>query len=494
MQRLIKRSVSSIFLMQSLSGRAYAHTIASQPLPKYVPVPVELELGTVIVIHRHGDRAQISRILGGAYPESETLAAQWQEKLPTERSRRAMMLAAHPGENLVLKGDLEVDVVSTLYSGWDKVNIPYAQLTEVGCSELQMVGRELRQRYVESGFLPPDLAQAAGAVYARSTSMCRTQQSVRSLLAGLFAVDPDAHPAPTAKNPSGLGAPRIFTQERNLETMYPTADGPSGGMLERRAVVLPAGLVARSIPGYGPFEERMRELCGFEEKVNMMQVKEVLTCHASHNIQHVRGWTLEDTHKASEITGFIWGALYKDDALNRLAIGRFLHDLRADLTAAMTGQPESSLDSTEGEAPSPLGKRLLIYSGHDSTLVPVLCALGIYDDVWPPYASFLTLEFASERSGDSSGSEGDVCERAQFVRVLYNNEERRILGEGEWCPLPLLYARMDRMSISRAQYVLEAAQHERKQGEAGSEGKAEAAALEREARAEIAATIDGGPR
>jgi hypothetical protein len=122
-----------------------------------------------------------------------------------------------------------------------------------------------------------------------------------------------------------------------------------------------------------------------------------------------------------------------------------------------------------------------------------LSALLLPLDVWPPYASFLTLEFASERSGDSSGSEGDVFERAQFVRVLYNNEERRILGEGEWCPLPLLYARMDRMSISRAQYILEAAQHEQKQEES-SEGRAEAAALESEARAEIAATIDGSPR
>jgi hypothetical protein len=427
MHSLIKRVVSPLFLMQSLRPAA-GHTIAN-PLPQYTPVPGHLELGHVIVIHRHGDRAQISRVLGSAYPESETLASEWRSKLPSERSRKGMLLAAHPGENLVLQSaDADaVDVERTLYSGWDAVNSPYAQLTEVGCAELRRVGAELRMRYVQSGFLSPDLAQASGgSLYLRSTSMCRTQQSLRSLLSGLFALDPDAHPfnsTPTLKSLSLLGAPRIFTQVRHLETMYPTADGSSSAMNARRAVVLPPGLVASSISGYGAFEARMRVLCGFTdkaEKVNWLQCKEVLTCHLSHNITHVSGWSAEDVEKASEITGFTWGALYKDDALNRLAIGRFMHDLRQDLTAAMTGQPRaqaqaeaealtsgqqsegSSVDSTQtqtqssagvgvgvgvgmvgGGAPCPAGKRLLIYSGHDSTLVPVLCALGIYDGKYP---------------------------------------------------------------------------------------------------------------
>lgn len=29
---------------------------------------------------------------------------------------------------------------------------------------------------------------------------------------------------------------------------------------------------------------------------------------------------------------------------------------------------------------------MVFLSGHDSTLVPIMAALKIYDDVWPPYA------------------------------------------------------------------------------------------------------------
>jgi hypothetical protein len=90
---------------------------------------------------------------------------------------------------------------------------------------------------------------------------------------------------------------------------------------------------------------------------------------------------------------------------------------------------------------------------------------------------------------------------AQYVRVLYNNEERCILGEGAWCPLPVLYARLDGMSLSRAQYAAEAVQFEKEREEAvgmggagGAEVEAELRRVEREARVEIAATIDAAPQ
>ncbi len=46
--------------------------------------------------------------------------------------------------------------------------------------------------------------------------------------------------------------------------------------------------------------------------------------------------------------------------LNRLAIGRFIHEMLDDLQAYRE-------------------KKLLVYSGHDSTIVPLLCAFDAYD-------------------------------------------------------------------------------------------------------------------
>lgn len=49
--------------------------------------------------------------------------------------------------------------------------------------------------------------------------------------------------------------------------------------------------------------------------------------------------------------------------MNKLAIGRFLNEVSEDLNALLANP----------------AKKFLAYSGHDSTLVPVLCAFGIYD-------------------------------------------------------------------------------------------------------------------
>jgi hypothetical protein len=84
----------------------------------------------------------------------------------------------------------------------------------------------------------------------------------------------------------------------------------------------------------------------------------------------------------------MWGTMYNDDSLNRLAIGRFLRELLDVLHPAVfnlpTPPPSSSFSFLPSTAPRTSSlelehAKMMIYSGHDSTLVPVLCALGIYD-------------------------------------------------------------------------------------------------------------------
>ena len=66
--------------------------------------------------------------------------------------------------------------------------------------------------------------------------------------------------------------------------------------------------------------------------------------------------------------------------MNRLAIGRFLHELTSDIKAAMdTGKSGTATSAASKLTPTPHNKAMLIYSGHDYTLVPIMCALGIYD-------------------------------------------------------------------------------------------------------------------
>ena len=101
-----------------------------------------------------------------------------------------------------------------------------------------------------------------------------------------------------------------------------------------------------------------------------------------HGREYISAISEEEEHKVSEIAGWMWGKLFNDDKYNKLAIGRFFNELLMDLDEKATRN----------------GKKLLIYSGHDSTLVPVMCALRIYDNQWPPYASYLTLEMVTKKT------------------------------------------------------------------------------------------------
>jgi hypothetical protein len=37
-------------------------------------------------------------------------------------------------------------------------------------------------------------------------------------------------------------------------------------------------------------------------------------------------------------------------------------------------------------------ERVAFFSGHDTTILPLITALGNYDGIWPPYASLMRIE------------------------------------------------------------------------------------------------------
>ena len=46
-----------------------------------------------------------------------------------------------------------------------------------------------------------------------------------------------------------------------------------------------------------------------------------------------------------------------------------------------------------------LKERMAIYSGHDTTIAPLLAAYGLLDEDWPPFASNIVIELL-ERASD----------------------------------------------------------------------------------------------
>lgn len=81
-----------------------------------------------------------------------------------------------------------------------------------------------------------------------------------------------------------------------------------------------------------------------------------------------------------------------------------MYPLMAELTSRMLRKAQGQ------DAP-----HFVLYSGHDLTLTPLLHVLGIYDGIWPPYASRIVIEmFRSDQTTDPS---------EVFVRILYNGRD-----------------------------------------------------------------------
>jgi len=78
---------------------------------------------------------------------------------------------------------------------------------------------------------------------------------------------------------------------------------------------------------------------------------------------------------------------------------------------------------------------LAIYSGHDTTIMPLLAALGLWDEKWAPYASMVTLELYQENSSPENF----------YTRIIYNGKELRhkdCADQDALCPLSVLLTSM----------------------------------------------------
>jgi hypothetical protein len=310
--------------LYSAMKSSYIHPAALST--SYPGVPGGIEMEKLVVIHRHGDRAQISKTIGGKKrPYSQInseVTAYWRTALPSEDTLQKLeRVASHGMIKQPYQGTASpVAFESDLYSGWDKDNYPYSQLTEVGAQQLMAVGRRLRQRYghfyhpdTNRPVVPSSLGQANDHLLCRSTNICRTIQSLRSLLVGLFEHEFADEEKNRGDSPSQdeENWPMIYTRPREYENVFPQVDGDCPAMASRRAIIFPHDLTKKTIPGYETIEQRMMEILGYEDRVNWLTVKEVLTCHYVHNIKQIPDIEDEDVHKATEIAGWTWGVLYK---------------------------------------------------------------------------------------------------------------------------------------------------------------------------------------
>lgn len=82
--------------------------------------------------------------------------------------------------------------------------------------------------------------------------------------------------------------------------------------------------------------------------------------------------------------------------------------------------PGFDVSTSEGKGPL-----IRVFSGHDTTLLPLLTAFGAHDGHWPPYASSMVFELLYDEKDDK-----------HLVSLSYNGRKMALFGSKSTAPVP----------------------------------------------------------
>ena len=327
-----------------------------------------LKLHHLQVIHRHGDRTPITPLADREF---------WSSVLPN--SSQLVSLAA--GTEVVRAKGREPHPAAG-----DGL---FGTLSARGVDQLQTGGIALRQKYPD--FLP-SLATAE-SVRIFSTAFPRTIQSVQALLHGLFP-------------PATRRGPPIVIDTTHSDDMIPDpVPRATVEQEEREAAVLRSEAVLAHAAEAEPLRVRLSQALlearildpiayqsqsaswgvGDQAKgttLSWNKLAEVLKCLHSYS-RLPPGLTVDDVTRANEAGAYRWTVLMRDRRIAQLAMG--------SLTAAIVKTASGAARDASGL------QKLVVWSGHDSTLFGLLAAFQLEAPaVWPPYASQLHVELLEE--------------------------------------------------------------------------------------------------
>lgn len=289
------------------------------------------------------------------------------------------------------------------------------QLTKVGMQQMFALGERLRKNYVEDiPFLSP--IYNPQEVFVRSTNMLRNLESTRCLLAGLFQHQ--------------KGSAIIHTDEARSEVLYPNYQSCWTLREKTRGRKKAAG----SQPGIPEDLEKVKTGVGINDsdKVDFFVLLDNLAAEQVHSL--LRCPALKRFAQLIEQRA-VDMALYmlqlEDRESIQMAVGPFFHLLEGNL-----------LKAVDPTTPPSKTRKMYLYATHDVTLLPMLVALGIFDNKWPPFAVDLTMELYQHRES-----------KEWFVQLSYNGKEQVPRGcPDKLCPLDKFLNTMSAYSVSPEKY------------------------------------------
>ncbi|XP_035762503.1 lysophosphatidic acid phosphatase type 6 isoform X2 [Neolamprologus brichardi] len=380
---------------KAATGSNHADTNADSPY----------ELKLVQILFRHGARTPLKSI-------PDIMEAQWVPTLlepPPHTSIDYVVTDLQGGPRP--PAPIEDSYRKNILSGG---TFP-GQLTTLGMQQLYELGKRLRGRYIEeSDFLTSTFNPAE--VYVRSTNIVRTIESAKCLVAGLFQQKQKA-------------IVPILTSEAESEILYPNYHGCK--MLK----ILCGHRWAESttLPDIAADLQSIQSELGIaaHQKVDFILIRDDMVARETHGLpcpQVLDTWRDKVEQRAVDMMCHIFEPSKRESL--QLSVGPLLHMLVDNI--------EEKLQGTSSE-PS---RKVFLYSAHDTTLIPCLLALGIFDMRWPPYAADLTVELHQNRKTNEA-----------FVKVSYVGEDQLIRGcSAVYCPLEEFKQILSTYSLSPDDY------------------------------------------
>ncbi|XP_064800255.1 lysophosphatidic acid phosphatase type 6-like isoform X2 [Oncorhynchus masou masou] len=350
--------------------------------------PSAYELKLVQVLFRHGARTPLKSI-------PDVMEAQWVPNLleppaHTHINYVVTDLEGGPRPSSPVEDSYRANILSGgTYPG---------QLTTVGMQQLYELGERLRKRYIkDTAFLNPTFSPTE--VYVRSTNIVRTIESAKCLVAGLF-------------QQSQSDMVSILTTEAESEILYPNYHGC------RLLKHLSGHRWAESstLPDIAADLRSIQSALGIaaHQRVDFILIRDDMVARETHGLPCppvLDSWRNTVEQRAVEMICHIYEPSKRENL--QLCVGPLFHTLMGNI--------EDHLQGTTSES----NRKLFLYSAHDTTLMPCLMALGVFDMQWPPYAADITLELHQHRQTKEA-----------FVKVSYIGKDQLIPGcSGVYCPL-----------------------------------------------------------
>ena len=330
-------------------------------------------------------------------------------------------------------------------------NAPYKwkygleQLTPAGMREEYNSGKLLRKRYIdEMKFLKPSYENLS--IYALTDPVNRTVQSAQSLLMGLYppktgpllgkkAVNAYAAPELEPKTNDGPALPYRFqsipiittTEDSHLimipylnylkvlkDHVYPT-DAWQSKTKEVESNFVNWSKIS------GDKIDNLEAAVGFGGQLN---------CVIANNKQLPKGITLEEAEKVVDLTSWGLCAQFKNEVVSYISGAYLLNTMMENIKDAISKKKPY---------------KMVFYSGHDITLLPIMALLGAPLDETPEYAAHMELELYK------------IDDAIHTIKLRYNGEYVKlpIMNGEESCTLEALSKHVDELNKKYKAYEKE---------------------------------------